>query len=71
MSFQAPGFLWDVVETVGSLLTYLGFWMAVGLPFLYLPLLLGGFLSPELPILAGILVIHLVALVVGRDYNRR
>lgn len=49
---------------------FLGFWAAVSLPFLYLPLLSDGLLETELTVFVGLLVLHVTALVVGHGYRR-
>lgn len=48
----------------------LAFWTAVVLPFLYLPLLVGGLPGQEGLALGGLLVVNIVALVAGHDYAR-
>ncbi len=49
---------------------FVGFWAAVSLPFLYLPLLADGLPGAELPAFVTLLVIHVAALVVGHDHRR-
>ncbi|SDM48420.1 hypothetical protein SAMN04487949_1817 [Halogranum gelatinilyticum] len=49
---------------------FVGFWAAVSLPFLYLPLLAGGLESSELSVFAGLLLLNLVAFVVGHEHRR-
>jgi hypothetical protein len=58
----------EVAVTTGRLV---GFWTAVGLPFLYLPLLVIG-LQTTMHALAflGLLVLNLAALFAGRSYAR-
>lgn len=46
------------------------FWLAVALPFLYLPLLVNGISGQEAAVFVGLLVANVVALVVGHDYRR-
>lgn len=47
-----------------------GFWSAIGLPFLYLPLLLSGPAStPEWLTAVGLIALHAVALYVGRSHE--
>lgn len=58
---------------VGSLargLEALAFWTAVGLPLVYLPLMLNGLPGSEGVVLAVLLVAHGVALIAGHDYAR-
>jgi len=48
-----------------------GFWLAVGLPFLYVPLLLSGLEATRHAFLVlGLVLLNLVALVAGRSYGR-
>lgn len=58
---------------VGTLLRpveTLGFWAAVGLPFIYLPLILSGIETSGEQLAAAILLsAHVLALVVGRRHN--
>jgi hypothetical protein len=49
---------------------FVGFWMAVTLPFCYLPLLYGGLPAQEARAFLALLCINLVALVIGRGYAR-
>lgn len=47
------------------------FWLAIALPFLYLPLLAGGLDGKaEAFAFVGLMVVNLVALVVGHEYGR-
>lgn len=49
----------------------LAFWAAIVLPFVYLPLLVGGFeTTTDLLLFAGLIVANVVALLVGHDHNR-
>ncbi|MFB6268114.1 MAG: hypothetical protein ABEI31_10675 [Halodesulfurarchaeum sp.] len=60
---------------LGSLLRpveALGFWAAVALPFVYLPLVITGLeTGSEQLAVALLLGAHVVALYLGRHYNRR
>ena len=57
-------------QTLAAPLELLGFWSAIALPALYLPLLLTGLdTTSELVTFLGLLGLHLVALVVGRSYR--
>ncbi|WP_327052954.1 hypothetical protein [Halomicrococcus gelatinilyticus] len=49
---------------------FLGFWTAIALPFVYLPLLYQGSLSPTSSSFAVIVVLNLVAVFVGHGYDR-
>ena len=44
-----------------------GFWLAIALPFLYVPLLMSGI---TLATFFGLVVVNLVALVAGHTHNR-
>lgn len=63
-----------VLETAGQIAIKqtraLGFWSAVALPFLYLPLLAAGLETvTETTAVLALLVLNLLALLVGRGYN--
>ncbi|SEL49172.1 hypothetical protein SAMN04488691_10589 [Haloferax larsenii] len=72
--------VWDVlanaqhnntgVKLVAAPLRFVGFWTAVALPFLYLPLLHGGLESNELSVFVALVAVNAVALVVGHNYGR-
>lgn len=47
------------------------FWVAVALPFCYLPLLVGGLGGGELTLLAALVVANALALVVGHEHAPR
>jgi hypothetical protein len=49
---------------------FVGFWAAVALPFLYVPLLFDGIDGGRVLVFLGLLVANAVALVVGHDYRR-
>lgn len=60
-----------IQQTVAWLVRAIAFWLAIALPFLYLPLLVGGFEArAEMFAFAGLVVLNLVALVVGHEYRR-
>jgi hypothetical protein len=46
------------------------FWVAVGLPFLYLPLLYGGLEGEQWIVFVGLIVANALALLLGHDYRR-
>lgn len=47
-----------------------GFWAAVGLPFIYVPLMLRGLDTATIQLTVAVLIaIHVLALVLGRHYN--
>ena len=58
------------VEIVTIPLRFVAFWAAVALPFLYLPLLFGGLEGGQLSAFAGLLGVHLFALVAGHGYSQ-
>lgn len=76
-SAELPGDrLDDPTELLGSAVRLVtvpvqcvSFWAAVSLPFLYLPLLFGGFTAGERTAFVALLVVHAVALVGGRNYG--
>jgi hypothetical protein len=49
----------------------IGFWTAVGLPFLYVPLLSAGIDTPDdLLVFGALLVLNVLGLVAGRSHRR-
>lgn len=60
-----------VRESLRTGVRAVGFWLAVAIPFLYLPLLVGGFAgSGEVQAFLALLGVNLVGLVVGHGYRR-
>jgi hypothetical protein len=60
-------------RSISTLLTpvqFAGFWTAVLLPFVLFPMLVSGMASEQLVPFVALLATNLVALVLGRDYNR-
>lgn len=50
---------------------FVSFWFAIALPFLHVPLLMGGLDGPNVTLaFLGLLVANLVALYVGHGYNQ-
>ncbi|WP_433624965.1 hypothetical protein [Halomicrococcus sp. NG-SE-24] len=49
---------------------FVGFWSAVVLPFLYLPLLLGGLDGTEWTVFLSLLALDCLALLAGHSYGR-
>lgn len=49
---------------------FIGFWVAVSLPFLYVPLLTGGLSANELYVFLGLLLLNVVAFVVGHEHRQ-
>jgi hypothetical protein len=58
------------LETLTAPLRFLGFWIAVALPFLYLPLLAGGLEGQQATVFVGLLFVNVVALVLGHEHGR-
>jgi hypothetical protein len=48
---------------------FVAFWVAIALPFLYLPLLAGGLHGTEPTVFVALVAVNLVALVVGHGYH--
>jgi len=55
---------------VAAPLRFVGFWAAVALPFVYLPLLVGGIAGEEAVAFAGLVALHAVALLIGHNYGQ-
>jgi hypothetical protein len=55
---------------VAAPLRFVGFWLAVALPFLYLPLLVGGLSGSQLEVFVGLLGLNVLALLFGHGYGR-
>ncbi|SEO83306.1 hypothetical protein SAMN04487948_105381 [Halogranum amylolyticum] len=49
---------------------FVGFWAAIALPFLYVPLLFDGIDGSRAIVFLGLLVANVVALRVGHDYRQ-
>jgi hypothetical protein len=49
---------------------FVGFWAAVSMPFLYVPLLAGGLEANEVYVFIGLLLLNLVAFVAGHEHNQ-
>ncbi len=68
----AVGSAWAARLTVRKgteLVRVVSFWTAVVLPFVYLPLLVGG-LQGDATLFGGLLALNAVALLLGHDYRR-
>ncbi len=59
-----------VRRVVAPPVQFVGFWAAISLPFLYLPLLSGGLDGAELTVFVGLLALNVVALFVGHGHRR-
>lgn len=55
---------------VAAPLRFVGFWAAVALPFLYVPLLLDGLEGQQTLVFGALLAANALALVVGHGYRR-
>jgi hypothetical protein len=51
-------------------LRFLAFWTAVTLPFLYLPLLVGGLDGQQVTVFLALLAVNAVTLVLGHEYGK-
>jgi hypothetical protein len=51
-------------------LRFVGFWAAISMPFLYLPLLAEGLSAGEVYVFVGLLLLNLVAFVVGHGHKQ-
>jgi hypothetical protein len=56
-------------ETLVAPLRFVAFWAAIALPFLYLPLLVGGLTGGEPTVFGALLFANVAALVLGHDYH--
>lgn len=68
-----PSHTWraTVQQTLSRAFRATAFWLAVGLPFLYLPLLVTGFSGrDEQGAFVGLVILNVVSLVVGHGYRR-
>ncbi|MFB6205015.1 MAG: hypothetical protein ABEJ05_00595 [Haloglomus sp.] len=64
----AGAHLRTAVEHVHPLLQATAFWSAVVMPFLYVPLLLGGLTGGEFPTFLGLLLVNGIVLVLGHNH---
>lgn len=53
-----------------ALVRFVGFWLAIALPLVYLPLLLGGLSGWQAPTFGVLFALNVVALIAGHDYGR-
>lgn len=58
------------VRVLAAPFRVVAFWMAIALPFLYLPLLYRGLSGQEATVLIGLVALNGLALVLGHDYRR-
>ncbi|WP_137285033.1 hypothetical protein [Halorussus salinisoli] len=59
----------SALETLTAPFRFAGFWSAVVLPVVYLPMLAGGITADERSVFAVLLAAHVLALVVGHGYR--
>lgn len=57
-------------ERLRSLGEFVAFWLAVTLPFVYLPLLAGGLSGWQAPTFLLLFALNVFALILGHDYGR-
>lgn len=58
------------LEIICAPIRFLAFWLAVALPFLYLPLLASGLRGEQVTVFGTLLALNAVALVVGHGHAR-
>jgi hypothetical protein len=58
------------LEVVTAPLRFVAFWVAVALPFLYLPLLAGGLEGQQATVFVGLLFVNATALLLGHEHRR-
>ena len=65
--------LLTVAESAGEMLTrpfeFAGFWSAVLLPFVYVPMLVGGVAAGQQTTFIALVALHAVALIAGHGYR--
>lgn len=66
----SPSTLQTGLELLGAPIQFLAFWLAVTLPFLYLPLLVRGLQGEQVTVFVTLLALNLAALVVGHGHGR-
>ena len=60
----------QTAETVRPAVRFAGFWLAVALPLLHLPLLLHGLEGSEFHVFLGLFLANVLALLAGHNYAR-
>ncbi|MFC7202381.1 hypothetical protein ACFQJC_02565 [Haloferax namakaokahaiae] len=58
------------LKVVTAPFRFVGFWAAVALPFLYLPLLFNGLNQSEITVFTALVALNALALIVGHNYAR-
>lgn len=66
----APNALRFGLRVVTYPVQFAAFWLAVALPFLYLPLLYGGVQGEQAAVFGSLLALNAAALVVGHGHSR-
>lgn len=66
----SPATLRTGLQLVGAPIQFLAFWLAVTLPFLYLPLLVNGMQGEQVTVFGTLLALNVAALVVGHGHGR-
>ena len=64
-----PSLVDATAETLRKPFEFAGFWSAVALPFVYVPMLAGGLAPGEQSAFGLLLAAHAVALIAGHDYR--
>ena len=59
----------SALDLLAAPVRFAGFWSAVALPLIYLPILAGGFAVGEASAFVALLAAHALALVVGHDHR--
>lgn len=70
LSNNLPEIREQFTGTVARSVQAVAFWLAVALPFLYVPLVLNGFSGQEVVAFVALLAVNVVSLVVSHDYHR-
>ncbi|SFR55775.1 hypothetical protein [Halogeometricum limi] len=58
------------LKLVAYPIQFVAFWLAVALPFLYLPLLYGGLSGGQATVFGSLLALNAAALIVGHGHSR-
>ncbi|MFC6824517.1 hypothetical protein [Halopelagius fulvigenes] len=66
----SPATLQTGLEILFAPIRFLAFWLAVTLPFLYLPLLISGLQGEQVTVFGTLLALNVAALVVGHGHAR-
>ena len=66
---ESPASIQRGAQLVAAPVRFVGFWLAVALPFLYVPLLVGGLTGEQATVFAGLLSLNVVALLVGHGHR--